>query len=63
MKPIGSKISEKEMKNYDNSSVDQEHITKITIFNIECLFYTNFKNSIRKCIIEHNQEIYATELD
>ena len=33
-------------------------VTKLTIYGLKSIFYANFKSNTRKCIIEHNGQVY-----
>lgn len=36
-------------------------VSKLVLFAIRSTFYANFKSSTKKCIIEHNGQVYETE--
>jgi hypothetical protein len=33
-------------------------VSKLAIFGLRSTFYANFKSSTKKCIVEHNSQVY-----
>ena len=59
MEDINHSIVHKGIRNEDLTGCA---VSKLTIYGLKSIFYANFKSSTKKCIIEHNGQVYETDL-